>query len=90
MTAATQDQLTRALRDALDTGLSIPCSRDRDLWVSESSADRAEAAERCRLQPCPLLAECHAAAVEGGEAFTWGGVDFGNLPTKQQRKGKRT
>lgn len=85
-------RLTAALRDALDTGQIPPCARQPDLWVSESSADRAEAADRCQLQPCPLLDVCHAAAVEGGEAWVWGGHDFGNLPTRrtQSKKGERT
>lgn len=89
MIAATQDHLTQALRDALDTGQTIPCGGPEwRLWISESSDDRAEAAERCRLGPCPVIAACHQAAGAGGEAYVWGGADRGNLPTKQ-RRGKR-
>lgn len=77
----------RALAAAVRAGVRTPCQRaGGDPWLSESAAERAEAAAACA--DCPLTVECLAAAREpidvGGYRVARrvvfgvrGGVDFG-------------
>jgi Transcription factor WhiB len=73
--SAASERLVRALVDIASQGLRTHCSdAGAELWLSDSEADRAEAARLCI--GCPVLAECGAAAAAHGEKFgVWGGVD---------------
>ncbi|GAB2747758.1 hypothetical protein GCM10027039_01750 [Terrabacter koreensis] len=67
------DELARALEEAVDLGLIIPCAGSDD-WTSEDADTRAAAAQRC--DGCPCLNECAAAADETKERWgVWAGRD---------------
>jgi hypothetical protein len=72
------ERFTRALINAAAAGQRTHCSdpSSGDLWLSESEADRAEAARLCH--GCPVEIECWSVAVARQERFgVWGGHDFG-------------
>ena len=63
-----------------------PCDGDdRDLWISESAAERDEAARRCH--GCQYIVACYAYGDRHGEVGVWGGVDLGmrKRPPKENR-----
>jgi hypothetical protein len=71
------EHFTRALITSAAQGLRPQCSDSGTgaVWLSEDTAERAEAAQLC--VGCPALAECAAAATARRETFgTWGGRDF--------------
>jgi hypothetical protein len=75
--SAASERLVRALVDLADRGLRTHCS-DRatsKLWLSESEAERAEAAKLCA--GCPVFGPCGDAAEANREQFgTWAGRDY--------------
>lgn len=71
------EALTLALLDLAENDQRAPCQgRRRDRWTSDDAAEREWAASVCASLPCPILAECGAAAAEARERFgVWAGVD---------------
>ena len=80
------ERFTQALINLRDRGQTPPCRRSqltRDYWTSDNAEERAYAAASCGM--CPVLADCHAAAVEANERFgVWAGVD--RTQTRTPRK----
>lgn len=78
--------LTAALLRLNEDGERTPCAwlGATGPWVSEDPDERALAVPLCR--PCPVRAQCHAAAVESRASFgVWAGKDH----TRRQGKGER-
>lgn len=86
MSLTPTEALTQALVEMADRKERPPCSEEPDLWISDSTSDRAQAARRCG--PCPIKAECAAAAEANQEVFVWGGIDYGTQPAKRRRSQK--
>ncbi|GAA1969296.1 hypothetical protein GCM10009817_06560 [Terrabacter lapilli] len=77
------EALARALEDAADAGLRIPCAGSDD-WISEDPNTRTQAARRC--DGCPCITECAAAADETRERFgVWAGRDRSPQPPKTKK-----
>ena len=73
---AASEAFTKALLDLGAGGLRTHCSDpdSRHMWLSESAAERAEAAKLCR--GCPVILECGQAATARKERWgVWAGVD---------------
>ena len=69
----TAGELTTALLQAKAEGLRPHCS-DSAMWLSESHAERAIAAQLCA--GCPVFGPCGTAAEARRERFgVWAGVD---------------
>lgn len=71
-------QVTPPLADALgalaETGRTTPCQREPDLWTSDDSQERQEAAYACQM--CPILTACANHAETLPESWwVWGGTD---------------
>jgi len=70
------DRLTGALLDLAARGQRPPCGEfgAAELWTSDDYRERRLAVAWC--EPCPIKAECHAAAEANGEKWgVWAGID---------------
>lgn len=63
------DNLADHIGALLEAGTRVPCI-DRPEWTSDRPAERADATQAC--QPCPLAAECLAAALGARPPITFG------------------
>ena len=62
--------------------MRTPCQSDPELWLSDFSSERAQAAAICKAQ-CPRLAACLADGLEGDNTWgVWGGVDLSRTKLK--------
>jgi Transcription factor WhiB len=74
--AIASERLIKALVDLAARGLRTHCSDPgtSELWLSESEAERAEAAQLC--SGCPVFGPCGEAAEANRERFgVWAGRD---------------
>ena len=79
--------------DATPSHPDAPCVVDgpEGLWTSDQRKHREQAAELCRTQGCPILAECLDAALARGERWgTWGGRDLESEYRKREPRKLRT
>jgi hypothetical protein len=75
------ERFTRSLINLAAAGLRTHCSDvgTSELWLSESEAERAQAAKLCG--GCPVFDQCGEAASARREKFgTWAGVDRTPIP----------
>jgi hypothetical protein len=70
-----------------DPDVPVACrTHDRDLWISDDAAQRAEAERRC--EGCPVIVGCLAHGLAHREFGVWGGVDMGSAKAHKLREGK--
>ncbi|GAA3667164.1 transcription factor WhiB [Yimella lutea] len=84
MTTTATDALTQALVRMAEAGDRPRCGEPgaHELWLSEDTEDRAQAARWCA--GCSVLAECAAAAGELKASFgVWAGRDYGERASRR-------
>ena len=81
-------RLAVALAEIADQGERLPCQgRDRDLWTSDSKADREAATYRCA--GCPVIGLCRdviEATPKARRWFVWAGRDWTPSPKKENNQ----
>lgn len=76
--------------DVTATRLDVPCqANDPDMWFAENPRDLELAKSLC--EPCPLRAQCLAAALDRGEPWgVWGGeiLERGVVIARKRPRGR--
>ena len=62
--------------------MRTPCQSDPELWLSDFSSERAQAAAICKAK-CPRLAACYKDGIDSDATWAvWGGVDLSRTKLK--------